>query len=72
MTSVHLTQSGDADAPRLITHVETSRAGHGDVDMTPVIHQSLKEKEVLPTEHVTDTTYAPSQTICPESPGVWD
>jgi len=55
---VHLTESCDAGVPRLITHVETSRAGHGDVDVTPVIHQGLKEKELLPTEHLTDTNYA--------------
>jgi transposase len=42
----------------LITHVETSRAGNGDVDVTPVIHQALKDKGVLPTEHLTDTNYA--------------
>ena len=41
---VHLTESGDEDAPRLITHRETRRAGNGDVDVTPVIHQALKEK----------------------------
>jgi transposase len=55
---VHLTESCDEDAPRLITHVETSRAGNGDVDVTPVIHQALQEKELLPTEHLTDTNYA--------------
>ena len=55
---VHLTESCDEDAPRLITHVETSRAGNGDVDVTPVIHQALKEKDLLPTEHLTDTNYA--------------
>ena len=55
---VHLTESCDEEAPRLITHVETSRAGNGDVDVTPVIHQALKEKELLPTEHLTDTNYA--------------
>ena len=55
---VHLTESCDEDAPRLITHVETSRAGNGDVDVTPVIHQALKEKNLLPTEHLTDTNYA--------------
>ncbi len=47
---VHLTESCDEDLPRLITHVETSRAGNGDVDVTPVIHQALREKELLPTE----------------------
>ncbi len=55
---VHLTESCDEDAPRLITHVETSRAGNGDVDVTPVIHQALKEKHLLPAEHLTDTNYA--------------
>ena len=55
---VHLTESCDEDAPRLITHVETSRAGHGDVDVTPLIHQALKEKNLLPVEHLTDTNYA--------------
>ena len=48
----------DEDAPRLITHVETSRAGNGDVDVTPVIHQALKEKQLVPKEHLTDTNYA--------------
>ncbi len=42
---VHLTESCDEDAPRLITHVETSRAGNGDVDVTPVIHRALQEKD---------------------------
>jgi transposase len=55
---VHLTESCDEDTPRLITHVETSRAGHGDVDVTPLIHQALKEKNLLPAEHLTDTNYA--------------
>lgn len=55
---VHLTESCDEDAPRLITHVQTSRAGNGDVDLTPVIHQALKEKDLLPAEHLTDTNYA--------------
>lgn len=55
---VHSTQSCDAEGPRLITHGETSRAGNGDVDVTPVIHQALQEKDVLPREYLTDTTYA--------------
>lgn len=55
---VHLTESCDEDAPRLITHVETSRAGNGDVDVTPAIHQALKDKDLTPAEHLTDTNYA--------------
>jgi transposase len=58
---VHLTESCDEDSPRLITHVETSRAGNGDVDVTPLIHQALKEKDLLPKEHLTDTNYAESK-----------
>jgi len=58
---VHLTESCDEGQPRLITHVETSRAGNGDVDVTPVIHQALKEKDLLPKEHLTDTNYAESK-----------
>jgi transposase len=58
---VHLTESCDEDSPRLITHVETSRAGNGDVDVTPLIHQALKEKDLLPTEHLTNTNYAESK-----------
>jgi transposase len=55
---VHLTESCDEDAPRLITHVETSRAGNGDVDVTPVIHHAWQEKGWLPTEHLAETNYA--------------
>lgn len=44
--------------PHLITHVQTSRAGNGDVDVTPVIHQALQEKGLLPSEHLTDTNSA--------------
>jgi hypothetical protein len=55
---VHLSESCDKDTPRFITHVETSRAGNGDADVTPLIHQVLKEKELLPREHVTDTNDA--------------
>jgi len=61
VTSVHLTESCDEDQPRLITHVETGLAGKGDVDVTPVIHQALQDKELLPKEHLTDTNSAESK-----------
>ncbi len=69
---VHLTESCDEDQPRLITHVETGLAGKGDVDVTPVIHQALKDKELLPKEHLTDTNYAPVQTLCCKSARLWN
>lgn len=55
---VHLTESCDEDGPNLITHVETTRAGNGDVDVTPVIHKALKEKNLLPKTHLADTGYS--------------
>jgi len=58
---VHLTETCDEGQPQLITHVDSSRAGNGDVDITPLIHQALKEKDLLPTEHMTDTNDAEAQ-----------
>jgi transposase len=58
---VHLTESCDEDSPRLITHVETTRAGNGDVDVTPLVHKALSEKKLLPKEHLADTGYGESK-----------
>lgn len=55
---VHVTETCDEEGPHLITHVETSKAGNGDVDVTPVIHRALKEKQLLPQKHLTDSNYA--------------
>jgi transposase len=55
---VHLSQCCEENAPRFITHGQTSRAGNADADITPVIYEALQEKGLLPTEHCTDTTYA--------------
>lgn len=58
---VHLTESCDEEGPNLITHVETSRAANGDVDVTPLIHKALKAKELLPKAHLADTAYGESK-----------
>jgi transposase len=55
--AVHMTETCDPDQPNLITHVETTPASTGDVEMTDTIHQALKEKELLPREHLVDTAY---------------
>lgn len=55
---MHLTESCDDNSARLITHVETSRTGNGDVYVTLVIHQALQENDLLPAEHLTDINYA--------------
>ena len=69
---VHLTESCDEDQPRLITHVETSRAGNGDVDVTPVIHQARKRKGLVACRAFDRHQLCGSQAICPESRRVWD
>lgn len=54
---VHLSESCDEDAPRLITHVETTRAPVADQQATPVIHKALENKELLPQQHLIDAGY---------------
>ena len=49
----HLTETCDDGLPHLITHVETTQ----DMEMTPVIHQKLEQKQLLPETHLMDTGY---------------
>ncbi len=69
---VHLTESCDEDSPRLITHVETSRAGNGDVDVTPVIHQARTGKGFAAHRAPDRHQLCRSQAIRPKSPAVRD
>jgi transposase len=59
--AVHLTETCDAKQPNLITHVETTPATTGDVEMTDTIHQALKKKDLLPSEHFVDTAYVDAE-----------
>lgn len=54
---VHLTETCDDDRPHLITHVETTLATTADSDVVELIHQSLKEKNSLPAQHIVDGGY---------------
>lgn len=54
---VHLTESCDQSLPRLITHVETTEATTADQEATPRIHQALKDKELMPNQHIVDQGY---------------
>jgi len=60
---VHLTETCDDNAPRLITNVETTIAPKHDVKMTEAIHQSLDDKGQLPSEHFVDTGYIDVQLL---------
>lgn len=59
--TVHLTETCDQDKPDLITHVETTPATTGDVEMTSMIHQALADQDLLPSEHIVDTAYVDAQ-----------
>lgn len=54
---VHFTETADEDMPNLITHVETTPAPTHDVQATPLVHEALKNKDLLPETHVVDTGY---------------
>ena len=65
-TSSDTTSSGRAecgDAPNLITNVVTTHASVSDATMTPVIHQQLAAKGLLPADHLVDSAYPSAQEI---------
>lgn len=59
--AAHLTEACDQDGPNLITHVETTPATTGDVEMTNVIQRALAEKDLLPSEHFVDAGYVDAE-----------
>jgi transposase len=60
---VHLTETCDDDAPHLITHVETTPGPIADGDMTPVIHEGLAAKDLLPGKPLADTGYVDAELL---------
>ncbi|HZO88443.1 MAG TPA: IS1182 family transposase [Chthonomonadaceae bacterium] len=54
---VHLTETCDADLPRIVTDVLTTVATTQDVACTADIQQSLADKNLLPARHLVDTGY---------------
>jgi transposase len=60
---VALTETCEDDAPNLITHVETVAAPVADGEMTPRIHQALKEEGLLPAVHLVDTGFLDAELL---------
>jgi transposase len=60
---VHLTETCVADAPHLITQVETTAATQPDSTVVDTIHAELEEHQLLPDEHLVDTAYVTSATL---------
>jgi transposase len=60
---VHFTETCDEDAPRLIVNVETTPATTPDDHMADVVHQSLKKRDLLPSEHLVDKGYTDAKML---------
>lgn len=60
---VHLTETCDRGEPSVIVNVETTPATTPDDTMLPVVHQGLKERELLPAEHLVDKGYTNSHVL---------
>lgn len=54
---VHFTESCDEEKPRLLTHIETTKATTNDIVVLQQIHEKLEEKELVPSEHLVDMGY---------------
>ncbi len=59
--AVHLSESCEDEACHLITHVETTDAAIHEAQRTEVIHQSLADKHLLPSEHFVDAAYVSAE-----------
>lgn len=57
---VHLTETCDDKTPNLITNVETTLATTPDGEVTSLVHDQLKSKDLLPSEHYVDAAYVDS------------
>ena len=54
---VHLTESCDADMPRLVINADTTPANMHEAERTGLIHDALAAKSLAPSEHLVDSTY---------------
>ncbi len=54
---VHITETCDADAPRLVVHADTTPANMHEAERTGLIHNALDAKGLAPSEHLVDSAY---------------
>jgi len=57
---VQVTETCDEEEPRLLTNVETTLATTADNTMTTTIQGRLAARDLLPREHIVDTSYVTS------------
>ncbi|HMB07904.1 MAG TPA: IS1182 family transposase [Isosphaeraceae bacterium] len=61
--NVHLTETCDEGTPHLIVNVETTPATTPDDNMIEVVHESEKERDLLPGEHLVDKGYTDAHVL---------
>jgi transposase len=54
---VHITETCDAEAPRLVVHADTTPANVHEATRTEPIHMALADKGLVPAEHLVDAGY---------------
>ena len=54
---VHTTETCDEDSPHLISHMLTTLAVGQDTQAPALIHEALKRKHLLPSQHLMDSGY---------------
>jgi len=60
---VHLTETCDDGAPSVLTDLRTAPATVADGEATPLIHQALEEKGLLPETQFVDTGYLDAELL---------
>ena len=60
---VHITETCEEALPNIITDVQTAPAPVADGDATPLIHEALKGKELLPQTQFVDTGYLDAELL---------
>jgi transposase len=58
-----VTETCEPDTPNLITHVATTPATTADGSVTPLVHENLKAKGLLPEIHLVDTGYLDAELL---------
>jgi transposase len=58
---VHLTESCDPGAPRLVLHADTTPANVHEAPRTAPIHDALAAKGLAPAEHLVDSAYVSAE-----------
>ena len=58
---VHLTETCDAGAPRLVVHADTTPANVHEAMRTAPIHEALATKRLAPSEHLVDAGYVSAE-----------